>query len=44
MKKQARRTSSLSREDVVAILKKEAPFLAEKYGVKRIGLFGSFAR
>jgi hypothetical protein len=44
MKKQARRTTALSREDVVAILKKEAPFLAEKYGVKRIGLFGSFAR
>jgi len=44
MKKQAKQTKALSREDVVAILKKESPFLAEEYGVKRIGLFGSFAR
>ena len=44
MKKQIQRTKPLSREDVVAILKKETPFLAEEYGVKRIGLFGSFAK
>ena len=44
MKKQSRKTLALSRDDVVAILKKESPFLAEEYGVKRIGLFGSFAR
>lgn len=43
MKKKARR-EALSRDDVVKILRKESPFLAEKYGVKRIGLFGSFAR
>ncbi len=34
----------LTREDVVRVLKEELPELKRKYGVTRIGLFGSFAR
>ncbi|MBF0566032.1 MAG: nucleotidyltransferase family protein [Nitrospirae bacterium] len=42
--KRNEQNKTLSREDVIAILKKESVFLSEKYGVKKIGLFGSFAR
>jgi predicted nucleotidyltransferase len=31
-------------ENVKKILKKEFPYLAARYGVKKIGLFGSFAK
>jgi predicted nucleotidyltransferase len=34
----------LSRKKIIETLRKESPFLAEVYGVKRIGLFGSYAR
>lgn len=44
MKRQARRTSALSREKIISILKKELPYLKEKYGVERILLYGSFAK
>ena len=35
--------SVLTREELMATLKKETPFLADEYGVKKIGFFGSFA-
>ncbi|MCG2722028.1 MAG: nucleotidyltransferase family protein [Thermodesulfovibrionales bacterium] len=44
MKKQPQRAMALSREKVISILKKELPYLKDKYGVKRIFLFGSFAK
>jgi len=44
MKKQASRTPALSREKIISILKKELPYLKEKYGVERIILYGSFAK
>ena len=31
-------------EEVMEIIRKELPYLTEHFGVKRIGLFGSFAR
>ena len=34
----------LSREKVLEILKKEYLYLSTQYGVKRIGLFGSYAK
>lgn len=34
----------LTKEKVIEILRKELPNLYSKYGVKRIGLFGSFAK
>ncbi|MEW6002564.1 MAG: nucleotidyltransferase family protein [Nitrospirota bacterium] len=34
----------LTQKKVIEILKNEMPFLAEEYGVKKIGLFGSYAR
>ncbi len=34
----------MSKEDIVTILKKELPYLRNFFGVKRIGLFGSFAK
>lgn len=34
----------LTREKVIEILRRELPYLASQYGVKRIGLFGSFAK
>lgn len=34
----------LSKNDVVEILRREKPYIAQVYGVTRIGLFGSFAR
>lgn len=34
----------LTREKIVEILRKELPYFVSEYGVKRIGLFGSYAR
>ena len=34
----------LTREKVTEILREKYPYLVSEYGVKRIGLFGSFAR
>ncbi|MFQ5799831.1 MAG: nucleotidyltransferase family protein [Bacteroidota bacterium] len=31
-------------EEVIEIIRRELPYLTERFGVKRIGLFGSFAR
>ena len=44
MKKQSKRTTVLTREQVISILKKEMPYLKDKYGVERIVLYGSFAK
>jgi predicted nucleotidyltransferase len=44
MKKQLKRTTVLTREQVISILKKELPYLKEKYGVERIILYGSYAK
>lgn len=35
---------SLTRTQVVRTLKKDLPYLREKYGVERIALYGSFAK
>lgn len=32
----------MNREEIMALLREHSPYLAAKYGVKRIGLFGSF--
>jgi hypothetical protein len=34
----------LNRQEIIEILKKELPYLNENYYVKRIGLFGSYAK
>jgi predicted nucleotidyltransferase len=34
----------MSREEIIALLRAEYPYLVSEYGVKRIGLFGSFAK
>jgi len=34
----------MSKERVVALLREKYPYLASEYGVKRIGLFGSYAK
>jgi predicted nucleotidyltransferase len=34
----------LTREDIARVLRESQPYLATEYGVRRIGLFGSFAR
>ena len=34
----------LTQEKVMKILKKELPYFASEYGVKKIGLFGSYAK
>ncbi len=34
----------LTREEIVGVLKNDLPYLGSKYGVKRIALFGSFAK
>ncbi len=34
----------MTREKVVGILRKELPYFVSEYGVKRIGLFGSYAK
>ncbi len=33
-----------SREDILKVLKKELPYLKEKFKVKNIGIFGSYVR
>lgn len=37
-------SASLNRTDILVLLKKEYPIIRERYGVARIGLFGSYAR
>lgn len=37
-------TEPLSREKILNILKRELPYLRERYGVEQIALYGSFAR
>lgn len=34
----------MTREKVIEILRKERPYFVSEYGVKRIGLFGSYAK
>jgi len=34
----------MTREKIIGILRKELPYFVSEYGVKRIGLFGSYAR
>lgn len=34
----------LTREKIIEKLRLELPFLQQKYGIKKIGIFGSFAR
>jgi predicted nucleotidyltransferase len=34
----------LSRQHITTILRQQYPYLASTYGVKRIGLFGSYAK
>lgn len=34
----------LSKEDILAILRSKKPYLEKNMGVKRIGLFGSYAK
>ena len=34
----------LSREKLIRVLKKEIPYLRDTFGVKKIALFGSFAK
>lgn len=34
----------MKREKVIEILRKEMPYCVSEYGVKRIGLFGSYAK
>lgn len=39
-----RMTKRLTQEKVIETLKRELPYLIDHFGVKRIGLFGSFAK
>jgi predicted nucleotidyltransferase len=34
----------LTRETIIKVLKENYPYMAAEYGVKRIGLFGSYAK
>jgi len=34
----------LESEEIIALLRKHYPFLVKEYGVRRIGLFGSYAK
>ncbi len=34
----------MTREKIIGILRKELPYFISEYGVKRIGLFGSYAK
>lgn len=34
----------MTREKVIEILRKERPYFVSEYGVKRMGLFGSYAK
>jgi len=36
--------NTLTKEDIIRILRANYPHLISEYGVKRIGLFGSYAR
>jgi predicted nucleotidyltransferase len=36
--------SMLTKESIIRVLRENYPYLAAEYGVKRIGLFGSYAR
>ena len=44
MKRTEKGTPAPSREEIISILKKEMPYLKERYGVERIVLYGSFAK
>jgi hypothetical protein len=44
MKKQPQKTTVVTREQVIATLKKELPKLKDEFGVERIVLYGSFAK
>ena len=44
MKKETKQTRVMSQEKVISILRKEMPYLKDKYGVERIMLYGSFAK
>ena len=33
-----------TKEEIINILKKELPFLKEKYGINKIGIFGSYSK
>lgn len=35
---------SLTKEEILQILRKELPYLREKYGVDKIAIYGSFAK
>ena len=39
-----RHDSAMNRERVLALLAQHKPVLAERFGVRRLALFGSFAR
>jgi len=34
----------MTKEEILTTLRKEKPYLEEKYGVEKIGLFGSYSR
>jgi hypothetical protein len=34
----------LTKEEIIQVLREHYPYLASEYGVKRIGLFGSYAK
>jgi predicted nucleotidyltransferase len=34
----------MNREEIIAQLKKDKPYLAEKFGIEELALFGSYAR
>ena len=34
----------LTKEEITRVLRENSPYLASEYGVKRIGLFGSYAK
>lgn len=36
--------STLTKEKVINILRKDLPFLKEKYGVEKVAIFGSLAK
>ena len=44
MKKETKQTRVMSQEKVISILRKEMPYLKDKYGVERIMLYGSLRR
>jgi len=44
MKKGTNKPKAMSQEKVISILRKEMPYLKDKYGVERIMLYGSFAK